>query len=73
MLLNTYLRYLKANDTSIILNLLNINLTTEEDPNLSVNRVRTVPYRSVPDPIVPYPAVFHEGPFWSTAQRTVLL
>jgi hypothetical protein len=35
--------------------------STEGDPNLSVYRVRTVQY----------PTVFREGPFWSTAQRTV--
>ena len=55
---------------------------TEGSPNLSVYRVRTVPYRTVPYRsvpyrtvpyrTVPYPTVFREGPFWSTAQRTVL-
>jgi hypothetical protein len=35
---------------------------TEGDPNLSVNRFRTLPY----------PTIFREGPFKSTAQRTVL-
>jgi hypothetical protein len=38
------------------------HISTEGDPNLSLYRVRTVPY----------PTVFREGPFWSTAQRTVL-
>jgi hypothetical protein len=32
---------------------------------------RTVPYRTVPYRTVPY-LVFHERPFWSTAQHTVL-
>jgi len=44
-----------------------ISKCTVGAPNLSVYRVRTVPYR-----IVPYPTVFREGSFWSTAQRTVL-
>jgi hypothetical protein len=35
---------------------------TEGSPNLSADRVLTVPYRTV----------FREGPFWSTAQRTVV-
>jgi hypothetical protein len=34
---------------------------------------RTVPYRTVPYRTVPYPTVFRERPFWSTAQRTVLI
>jgi hypothetical protein len=38
------------------------NLDTVGTPNLSADRVRAVPY----------PAVFREGPFKSTAQRTVL-
>jgi hypothetical protein len=32
---------------------------------------RTVPYRTVPYRTVPYRTVFRDGPFWSTAQRTV--
>jgi hypothetical protein len=40
---------------------------TEGSPNLSADRVHTVPYRTIA-----YRTVFCEGPFWSTAQRTVL-
>jgi hypothetical protein len=35
---------------------------TEGAPNLSADRVRTVPY----------PSAFRVGSFWSTAQRTAL-
>ena len=37
-------------------------LYTVGSPNLSADRVRTVSY----------PSVFRVGPFWSTAERTVL-
>jgi hypothetical protein len=40
----------------------NSKIHTVGSPNLSADRVRTLPYHSV----------FREGPFWSTAQRTIL-